>query len=350
MTDQRLNTGAHDPRFPNRHPVPYGPTGTYRDALTARNALRVMIEDDDMLARYWSLLDSTNRATAPADWVRTFQRDCRLALADNATVMWIGDTVARGLEVSADSVPEPSGWDAYQLPPAGLALTQCPIFDRVMIDVDGTPTLVTHTAGLAVTGILWNRDTARKRLTVYPLAATRSMTFANQSATSHPIVVLPPGPMWGDPPFEFSFTPHGTTARQVVGWGHSSVHWPRFYTSLDYWCQTIATTDTRPVREYQRGGKRTRRGRHRPRKLGDVRVVKLRRAEPVADRDRVTGEGAGRTYSHRWIVGGGTGGFWRNYHVGPGRRQTRPTWVSPYVAGPDDKPLIVKDTVFKVDR
>lgn len=349
MTGERLNTGSHDPRYPGRHPVPFGPTGTYRDALTARDALRVMITDQDILARYASLLIDTNPNVSSGLWVRNFQRDCGLALADNAAVMWIGDTVARGLEVSADSVPEPSGWDGYDLPPAGMALTQCPIFDRVMVDVDGEPTLAVHTAGLAVTGVLWNRDDTGKYLAVYPLAATSSMTRNGQSMSDHPILVLPPGPMWGDPPFQFSFTPHGQQQRQRVGWAHSSVHWPRFYTSLDYWCQTVAEVANRPVRDYQRGGKRSRGGKHRPRTIGDVRVVKLRRSAPD-DRDRSTGKGSGRTYDHRWIVGGGTGGFWRTYHTGPGRVTPRPVWISPYVAGPADKPLRVRSTVLKVDR
>lgn len=54
------------------------------------------------------------------------------------------------------------------------------------------------------------------------------------------------------------------------------------------------------------------------------------------------GEAEGNVeWSHRWMVGG----HWRNQPFGPERAQRRPVWVAPYVKGPADKPLVVKETI-----
>ena len=46
-------------------------------------------------------------------------------------------------------------------------------------------------------------------------------------------------------------------------------------------------------------------------------------------------------YSHRFIVRG----FWRNQPYGPRNSLRRKQWIPPYVKGPADKPLVVKETV-----
>lgn len=64
----------------------------------------------------------------------------------------------------------------------------------------------------------------------------------------------------------------------------------------------------------------------------DVRLVRVRRPEPrVPD----SFQGSGREYSVRWWVEG----HWRRYHCGPGRERVERRWISPYLAGPDDKPI-----------
>jgi hypothetical protein len=50
-------------------------------------------------------------------------------------------------------------------------------------------------------------------------------------------------------------------------------------------------------------------------------------------------------WSHRWIVGG----HWRNQYV-PSTQDHRLTWIAPYVKGPDDKPLVLKDKVYSWTR
>ena len=76
--------------------------------------------------------------------------------------------------------------------------------------------------------------------------------------------------------------------------------------------------------------------------LPDVRVIRLRES-PV--RGASSGEGGGREYSHRWLVGS----HWRNQWYA--REQThRPKLIEAYVKGPEDKPLKVRETVRALVR
>jgi hypothetical protein len=74
----------------------------------------------------------------------------------------------------------------------------------------------------------------------------------------------------------------------------------------------------------------------------DVRLVGLRTAPTES-----SGAGGHRKveWSHRWIVGQDTGGFWKQVPYGPGKSLRRPKWIMPFEKGPKDKPLIIKDTV-----
>jgi len=74
----------------------------------------------------------------------------------------------------------------------------------------------------------------------------------------------------------------------------------------------------------------------------EVVVIRLRR-EQGEHHEPTNGEGH---YSHRWIVGG----HWRNQ---PYRSEGihRQIWISPYVKGPEDKPLIVRPRrVYQWDK
>lgn len=46
-------------------------------------------------------------------------------------------------------------------------------------------------------------------------------------------------------------------------------------------------------------------------------------------------------WSHRWVVNG----HWANIACGPGRKQRRPVYIAPYVKGPEDKPLVIKNRI-----
>lgn len=87
-----------------------------------------------------------------------------------------------------------------------------------------------------------------------------------------------------------------------------------------------AAIDPKIRREERRGG----------RPDPTVTVIELRRS-----RGETGGDHPGRDYHHRWMVSG----HWRNQPWGTGRTQRRPVWISAYVKGPDDAPLLVTEKV-----
>lgn len=85
------------------------------------------------------------------------------------------------------------------------------------------------------------------------------------------------------------------------------------------------------------GGKK-----RKPLQVDDVVLAVLRRRRYASEAER---EKEAREYSHRWIVRG----HMRNQPVGSrssegGQRHKR-IWIAPYIKGPENKPLIVKDRV-----
>lgn len=76
-----------------------------------------------------------------------------------------------------------------------------------------------------------------------------------------------------------------------------------------------------------------------------VHVVQLRRA---LSRGGKSGRGGGPPveWDHRWLVRG----HWRNQACGPGRKDRRPRYIPEHIKGPEDKPLVVHDKIFSVDR
>lgn len=78
--------------------------------------------------------------------------------------------------------------------------------------------------------------------------------------------------------------------------------------------------------------------------FGDVRIITLRRYT-MGD----TGMGEPtytKEWSHRWVVNG----HWRWQPHGPGRKERKLIWIPPFIKGPDNKPLIVRDDVRVVRR
>lgn len=69
----------------------------------------------------------------------------------------------------------------------------------------------------------------------------------------------------------------------------------------------------------------------------EVRYIDLRHPEHAPTRST----SADVDWSHRWIVSG----HWTNQPYGPAQSLRRPQWIAPYVKGPDDKPLVVKENV-----
>lgn len=81
--------------------------------------------------------------------------------------------------------------------------------------------------------------------------------------------------------------------------------------------------------------KRIRRAGHN---LDPVRVVRVgqkhKRNAPTTPNEEFE-------YSHRWVVQG----HWRNQPYGENMELRRPKWIAPYIKGPEDKPLVVRETV-----
>lgn len=97
----------------------------------------------------------------------------------------------------------------------------------------------------------------------------------------------------------------------------------------------VATDEERPSRA---ASKRAQRSNVEP---SSLRVVRLRRkAAPAPE-----GHDGTAHYSHRFVVSG----HWRNQWY-PSMKDHRPRYIAPYVKGPEDRPLVVRDTVFTVDR
>jgi hypothetical protein len=95
--------------------------------------------------------------------------------------------------------------------------------------------------------------------------------------------------------------------------------------------------------------RRLKRQQERQPEFGDIKIVRLRRAyNPVLEmvgEDDISHRGEVE-WTHRWPVRG----HWRNQPFGPGRSQRRRVWIPPYVKGPQDKPLVIKDTIWSLER
>lgn len=76
----------------------------------------------------------------------------------------------------------------------------------------------------------------------------------------------------------------------------------------------------------------------------EVRMITLRQQRPTSEANG-SGDSEEVLWSHRWVVSG----HWRNQYY-PSTNEHRPIWINSYVKGPDDRPLVVKDTVFSWRR
>lgn len=74
-------------------------------------------------------------------------------------------------------------------------------------------------------------------------------------------------------------------------------------------------------------------------------IIEITLRRPAREGGPESGTPNDVNWSHQWIVGG----HWRNQYL----RSTgayRPTWIAPYIKGPDDKPLVVKERVYRLER
>lgn len=98
----------------------------------------------------------------------------------------------------------------------------------------------------------------------------------------------------------------------------------------------ITALGHRLTRVVQPSGSRGER-RRAERELPGLRVLEL------ASGASVQRGHASINYSHRWMVRG----HWRLQPHGPERSLRKPIWIDPYVKGPEDKPLDVRETIWR---
>lgn len=78
----------------------------------------------------------------------------------------------------------------------------------------------------------------------------------------------------------------------------------------------------------------------------DTAVVRLRRPTTKSHDAPEDAEHQGVNWSHRWMVDA----HWHKYRTGTGRSNVEARWITPYVKGPEDKPLVVKQKVYTWER
>lgn len=110
----------------------------------------------------------------------------------------------------------------------------------------------------------------------------------------------------------------------------------------EWWAalQTIWRLAAQIVPAVERPERAARRNAKRAGLVEHVHVVRLPRHQPPSGEP---GSGAAINYSHRFVVRG----HWRNQWY-PSIRAHRQVWISPYVKGPDDRPLVVKERAFEL--
>lgn len=101
----------------------------------------------------------------------------------------------------------------------------------------------------------------------------------------------------------------------------------------------VDTMHERAPRSYRRRAERM--GRDEP----ALKVIRLRRVSPRIDSGE---EPNAIDWSHRWIVRGHWHRYWQGHDTD---KSLVPRWIGPYVKGPDDKPLALRDpSLYLVNR
>lgn len=109
-----------------------------------------------------------------------------------------------------------------------------------------------------------------------------------------------------------------------------------------YW---LLMSQTLVEQSKEKGDRAQRRRLERENSPTEVVVVQFRKRKYVNERGEETEESKKIDWSHRWIVGGHW--RWQPYKdPASGGEIKKRIWISPYVKGPEDKPLVAKSKVF----
>jgi len=277
----------------------------------------------------------------------------------NASPIFVDADMVDLVQTAAESFePEPLEYEDL-LAPVGFALLEKPL---VMKDVHGedmswraiswAPTWDTPT-GILMPGEDADAETTKELFQAPPRGVTITMYSGRGDPDGYAFDELTEGtPMsryflsvvhmtnlpFGDEPSVMGMPDRNDAAAideeqarrgHYFGWSLLQVLWRLML-------QRITTTETRHVDRKAR-----RRAKHEGLKEEDaVTVVTLRRLRQQGEADEQHVE-----WSHRWIVSG----HWRRQWY-PTLNRHRRVWISPYVKGPEDAELRVKERVYQLVR
>lgn len=251
-----------------------------------------------------------------------------IELLSEAELWWITPEMSRLISHAAASLPPTTLTD--ELIPRGR-----PVFawfaEPLLGDdaaIEGHQITVRALLYSSQAHIIWEPDTRYATVSMYSQTPFEELPFAPVGRTDW---------RYGDDTEEPSFDarPDDDDARRAASMAQDR----RWLAALNLLAaqplaeqSIVKQTNKARIRKYRRTGLPS-----------DVRLVGLRTA-PRED-SAEPGESRAVNWSHRWIVGEESGGFWKQQAYGPGWSLHRPIWILPFEKGPKDKPLIVKDTV-----
>lgn len=282
----------------------------YFRALEMQRSIASDVADPRMTsAMLRSLGDSTGRELRPAD-VAMLHAACRDALNEGATYFWSADLLALAMG-AAKTLPSFQAFTELPLTRDGFAWFEEPRTIRPEDD--------------EICGLLWatvNIGTPTRELIGIFLWALSFVPRAPESTDGWMVPwlagLLPVSGTWdGLLPEVENPTSRFAAAMFLLQ------------------SQTLVMAEPRtPPRSLRRRLERDGEA------IRDIIVVQLRRLAGTGH------EHGSQEWQHQWIVSG----HWRN-HYWPKQRRHVPTWISPYLKGPDGAPLLARaDRVFAVVR
>ncbi|MGH1490568.1 MAG: hypothetical protein ACRBK7_14455 [Acidimicrobiales bacterium] len=317
-----------------RHALPaeatWRSTGTHADAISFKQAIRETVSTLEQL-------HDAGLLNAARDDIERF-RAYRTPTDDSAGMIWIDPGLVDPIDQSSLTVPAPSDPKELVLPGRHGAA----VFGKAVSAA--TPNLVADTRNtgdqqeldevaaspyMTAAGLTWSTIEDGSMMVTRWFRVTGSLSMKLYPAPED-IIFHPSGSM--------------THSEADLDWWSTygvDVRWLKLLTAIAGWCASPSIaedTDHYPRAERKRLDRAQVDNR-------TVRVVRMRRKEADSDHPGED-QGDDSSYTHQWVVSG----HWRNQPCGPDRSQRRPVWISPYIKGPEDKPLIVKPTIWKVDR
>lgn len=249
----------------------------------------------------------------------------------NAALLWIAPDMVDLLRHAAKTLPAYPFQPSVLPWPKAVCVAGAPLMDIREPSLIDPPDAERHSGAHPVTILLWH-PLAENEMEV-PISGACMVTACTRhnvrwSVPTVPIVTAPliPGKMWDEGRPEDD--------RSDAMSQHDAQEFARVCCTLWLLLQQKVAVKRRAWPER---AERRRWERESDRPIPEVTVVELRKPISVNPEDR---NAEPVDWSHRWIVDG----HWRNqYH--PSTGEHTPTWIAPYVKGPEDKPLVVKKKI-----